>query len=99
MLQSVRFHPEAENELNESIVWYQHQQKGLEFEFIRCIDEAIEKLKRNPELYPIIYKKFRKVVVRHFPFIVLYEFDKLEIRILGVFHSRRNPKRFKKRSF
>jgi hypothetical protein len=51
MPRAVRFHPEAENELNESIVWYKHQQKGLEFEFLRCIDEVIGKLKRNPGLY------------------------------------------------
>jgi hypothetical protein len=52
---------------------------------------------RNPELYPIVHKDFRKVVVKRFPFVVLYESDDVEIRILGIFHSRRDPKRFKKR--
>ncbi len=97
MIRSVRFHPEAENEFNESVIWYKHQNKGLEFEFIRCIDDAIEKVKRDPELYPIVHKTFRKIVVKRFPFIILYEFDEVEIRILGVFHSRRNPKRYQRR--
>jgi plasmid stabilization system protein ParE len=93
----IRIHPKAEAEFKDSIIWYKNQQKGLEQEFVRCIDEAIEKIKRNPELYPLAHKNFRKIIVRRFPFVVIYEFDETSIRILAIFHSRRNPKIFKSR--
>jgi len=34
-----------------------------------------------------VHKDYRKVVVRHFPFIIIFEYDENEIRIWGVFHS------------
>jgi len=41
------FHPEAEEEYYEAIWWYSNQQKGLDVEFIRCIDDAIQKIKKT----------------------------------------------------
>lgn len=98
MSYKIRLHPLAEAEFHDSMYWYQRQQKGLELEFARCIDEAIERIKRTPELYPRTYKHIRKIVVRRFPFIILYEFDDNEIRIIAIFHSRRNPKTIEKRT-
>ncbi|MFO7448271.1 MAG: type II toxin-antitoxin system RelE/ParE family toxin [Ignavibacteriaceae bacterium] len=95
-MNSIIFHPEAENEFREAVGWYAIQQKGLDIEFIRCIDEAVQKIERNPELYPIEFGHFRKKVVKRFPFIV-FEILKNTIFILAVFHSRRNPEVIKTR--
>ena len=40
----IRFHSDAEIELQEAIRWYEYQRSGLSSEFLLCIDEAIEKL-------------------------------------------------------
>lgn len=94
----VVFHPGAEDELKEAILWYGNQQKGLDIEFVRCIDDAIQKIKRNPGLYPIEFENYRKKVVRRFPFKIIYEIMDDHIYILAVFHSRRNPNQVKIRS-
>jgi plasmid stabilization system protein ParE len=94
----VVFHPGAEEEFIEAILWYGNQQKGLEIDFIRCIDDAIQKIKRNPSLYPTEFENYRKKVVRRFPFKIIYEIIDDHIYILAVFHSRRNPNQLKKRS-
>ena len=94
----VVFHPDAEEEFNEAVLWYGNQQKGLEIEFARCIDDAIQKIKRNPGLYPIEFENYRKKVVRRFPFKIIYEISEDHIYILAVFHSRRNPEQLKLRS-
>ncbi|MFH1196719.1 MAG: type II toxin-antitoxin system RelE/ParE family toxin [bacterium] len=99
MQREIIFHPESEEEFRDSVLWYKSQQPGLDLEFARCIDEAIQRISRNPELYPIVFHSFRKVVVRRFPFLIIYEFDDKQIRILGVFHSRRNPKLLSKRKY
>lgn len=94
----VIFHPGAEKEFSEAVMWYGMKQKGLDTEFVRCIDDAIQKIKRNPDLYPIEFESYRKKVVRRFPFKIIYEITKKHIYVLAVFHLRRNPEQLKLRS-
>jgi len=94
----ITFHPEAEAEFTEAVLWYSKQSIGLDIEFVRCIDEAISRINRNPNSFPIAYKQLRKTVVKKFPFIILCESLKDEIRIMAVFHTRRNPRNWQKRS-
>jgi toxin ParE1/3/4 len=94
---TVRLHPEAEGEFRDAVIWYEHQRIGLGAEFSLCIDQAMERIRRNPEAYPKVYKSFRRIVVRRFPFALFYEFSSTEIRVLAIFHSRRDPARWKKR--
>ena len=42
----VRLLPEAEKELLEAAKWYGQQSLGLDYEFIRCIDEATARIGR-----------------------------------------------------
>ena len=93
----IRFHPEADLEFTDAIRWYEYQREGLGSEFLLCIDEAIEKIKSNPQMYPTIYKMIHRVVVRRFPFAIFYEIGKNEIKVLAVFHSKRDPKKWKSR--
>ena len=67
MIYNVVFHPKAEEEFREAVWWYGNQQEGLDLEFVRCIDEAIQKIKREPGLYPIEFENYRKKVVKRFP--------------------------------
>ena len=94
---NVRLHPEAEGEFRDAVIWYEHQRGGLGSEFILCIDEAIERIRRNPETYPKVYKSIRRIVVRRFPFALFYEISGAEIRVLAIFHSRRDPSRWQRR--
>jgi plasmid stabilization system protein ParE len=93
----IRFHPEAEREFFDAISWYDHQRKGLGAEFLLCIDESIERIKSNPQMYPVVHKQIRRIVVRRFPFAVFFEDKESEIRIIGIFHSRRDPDYWKSR--
>jgi len=94
---TVRFHPQAEGEFRDAIVWYEHQRSGLGSEFFLSIDEAIERILRNPSSFPIVHNTIRRAVVKRFPFAVFFETEKSEIRVLAVFHSRRNPARWRTR--
>jgi plasmid stabilization system protein ParE len=97
MISDVVFHPEAEAEFREAVLWYGNQHKGLDIEFARCVDDAIQKIKRNPVLFPVEFDYYRKKVVRRFPFQIIYEASEKHIYILAVFHSRRNPDQFRSR--
>jgi len=60
---------------------------GLDAEFMRCVDETISRIKRDPEMFPFALRNARKTVVKRFPYTVYYEIGEREIVILAVFHA------------
>jgi len=93
----IRFHPEAEKDFHEALTWYSRQRKGLDAEFVMCVDEAIHRITYNPNTYPVVHLHLRKIIVRRFPYIIIYESSETEIHVIAVFHSRRNPALWKSR--
>ena len=94
----VKFHSEAEFELCVAREWYARQRSGLDAEFMRCMDEVLSRIKRNPEMFPFALRKARKAVMKRFPYTVYYEIGEEEIMILAVFHAKRDPKHWQKRA-
>jgi plasmid stabilization system protein ParE len=93
----IRFTPDADAELAEARQWYAHQRADLDIEFMERIDDALSRIVSNPHLYPIVYRTLRRAVVRRFPFAVFYEVTAEEIQVVAVFHSRRDPEKWKSR--
>ncbi|MCP4404277.1 MAG: type II toxin-antitoxin system RelE/ParE family toxin [bacterium] len=93
----VRFHPEAELDLQDVMQWYGNKRFGLDAEFMLCIDEALSRITRNPNLYPVELRDVRKVLVRRFPYVIYYITNAESIVILAVFHVKRNPIQWKLR--
>ncbi len=88
---TIRFHPDAEQEYHEAASWYAEQRPGLDADFLLCVDEAFQRIRCHPGMYPIVYHQKRRAVVRRFPYSIYYEVGENELRILSVFHSSRNP--------
>jgi plasmid stabilization system protein ParE len=95
----VRLLPEAEKEVLDAAKWYSQQSYGLDYEFIRCIDEAVAKIGKAPLMYPVVYRGRRRVLVKRFPYSIVFEVVATEILIYAVFHFRRNPKHWKRRNY
>jgi plasmid stabilization system protein ParE len=93
----IRFAPEADAELAEGCQWYVHQREDLDKEFMEKIDDALLRIAANPYAYPTVYGTLRRAVVRRFPFAIFYEVVKDEIQVIAVFHSRRDPQKWKSR--
>ena len=92
-----RFQPEAEAELAEAREWYAQQREGLDTHLMLRIDETLRRISDSPEAYPVVYGSLRRAVVRQFPFAIFYELAMNEIRVVAVFHSKRNPKGWQSR--
>ena len=93
----IRFTPEADAELVEARLWYARQREDLDLEFMQSIDDALLRIVTHPNLYPIVYRNLRRAVVRRFPFAIFYEIAGHELQVIAVFHSRRDPERWKSR--
>ena len=67
-MKSLLIRPPAAVEIEEAYRWYEGRREGLGADFILCLEEAFEKVRRNPEMYPVVYKKVRRVLMRRFPY-------------------------------
>ncbi len=93
----LRFLPEADSEFAEARVWYGVQCAGLDIEFMKRVDETLQRISDDPNRFPRVYRKLRRALVRKFPFAIFYEATTEEILVFAVFHSRRDPRRLTSR--
>ena len=89
---------EAEVELGEAFAWYENRVSGLGSEFLLCIDAVLNAVSRNPLLYPQVHRNIRRALTRRFPYEVFFIVDGQCVVILAVFHAKRDPNIWRKRS-
>lgn len=68
----VVFRPQARAELHEARAWYEDRSPGLGSEFARAVDAAVERALRMPLAFGLIEADFRHVVMRRFPYSIVY---------------------------
>jgi toxin ParE1/3/4 len=91
------FHPEAEVELVETILYYETQALGLGERFAAEVKGAIEQLLKHPKIGAPDEAGFRKWVLETFPYNLRYaESDDL-VYILVVENHHRRPGYWKTR--
>ncbi len=89
--------PEAEADLEEAQAWYDRQRVGLGTDFLLCVEETLDRIVRNPEMYAVLHRDIRRAFVRRFPYGVFYRIVDDQLIVVGVFHGRRNPRAWKYR--
>jgi len=86
-----RFNSLAEQELNEAIDFYNHQQTGLGDRFFQEIQAAVRQITEHPNTWEKIDSKTHRFLTNRFPYGVLYRIHSDHIRIVAVTHLRRKP--------
>ena len=91
------FHPEAEVDFIETVLYYETQAPGLGGRFAAEVEHAIEQLLMHPKIGASDKEGFRKWVLDTFPYNLRYtESDEL-VYILVVESQNRNPGYWKSR--
>ena len=98
-MKPIRFHPEAESEVIDAAVWYEAQQTTLGKRFITSVQDALNRIELNPELYPIVESDVRRCLTSTFPFGVLFRVRLDMLQIMAVMHLSRHPDYWKNRRF
>lgn len=88
----VRLHPQAETELAEAVQWYEDRSEGLGVALATNFESTVAAIVHNPLAYPKVARALRRAVMRRFPYNVLYSIHENEIRIIALYHGRRDPK-------
>ncbi len=57
---TVRLTPEAEQDVDEAIRWYDQTGTTLGDEFLKYVNKCIESIERYPEMYPRVHRKMRR---------------------------------------
>lgn len=89
--------PEAEQDVADAYAWYERQRVGLGEEFLSCVDACIQAIRRAPELSAVVHEDYRRALVRRFPYAVFYEFLHGAVTVYCVFHTARDPAKWRER--
>lgn len=85
-------HEEAEAELREALDYYAEQRAGLDGEFRRAFEAALQKVREHPLLHAIEADDgIRYCPLRRFPYNLVYVDLEQSIWVVAVAHQRRRP--------
>jgi plasmid stabilization system protein ParE len=84
--------PEAEADLVDAKSWYDDVRPGLGDEFLRDVEDVLGGIRRMPELYGKVFQNLRLVLLRRFPYVVVYRVDEDQITVIAVYHTSRDPR-------
>ena len=92
MTWQVAFEAAAQAEIAEAFAWYEQQSYGLGGDFLRMLAAAEEQLTRNPQAFPPTRGRFRRILIRRFPYALQLELlSERRVSILACLHHRRDP--------
>ena len=66
--------------------------------FLLCVEEVIERIGRTPEMYAVVYQDIRRALTRRFPYALYYRVEGNEVVVVGVLHTRRDPREWQAQS-
>ncbi len=67
MRYSLLFLPELEDDTINGYLWYEDKANGLGEDFLLVFYALSEEIRRNPLIYQIAYKDFRRCLLKRFP--------------------------------
>ena len=94
----ILFRPQARTEALDAQAWYDSRATGLGLEFARALDAAVASAVRNPDAFALVVGNCRRVLLRKFPFSLVYRVRGDEFLVIAVFHHRRDPSRLARRA-
>jgi len=97
MVRNLVFRDVAIAEAIEAYGWYENRSAGLGERFLTSVDECIAEVCRNPDLFAIAFKSFRRSIVRRFPYVVVYKVEDDTVTVCAIFHSSQNEKILRQR--
>ena len=89
--------PVAEGEIDEASRWYETNDPILRDQFVSDVGHALAAIQENPLQYQIVYRNVRRVMLRRFPYSLMYIVSGEDIAVLACMHGRRDPKRWQRR--
>lgn len=86
------FHRLAGIELRQAYRWYATRDKSIADRFLVRVEEAISQIVADPDSHPIERKSFRRIRVRRFPYLIIFEHAPVgHVLVIATSHVKRRP--------
>lgn len=92
------FHPDAETDFEEAVIYYENRQYGLGYDFSIEIYSTIRRIMGNPKAWTVLEDDIRRCLTNRFPYGIIYSEEYDRIYILAVMNLRRSPDYWKYRT-
>jgi plasmid stabilization system protein ParE len=79
--------------LFEAFDYYENKQEGLGDKFLDDWETHLNIIKQNPLLFQKKYKDFRQLLIKPYPYHIIYEVEENLITVYKVIYAGRNPTR------
>lgn len=73
--------------------WYLERSEIAALHLLECVEDSLRIIEKRPTSFQIQKRNFRQVVLKPFPYVLVYRVRKEEIFIHKIFHTSRNPKK------
>jgi len=87
----VTFHPAAVAEARDARRWYADRDARAAGVFIREFDAALRRLIELPQAWPTFEAGTRRILLKRYPYQIIYREKAGHIEIVAVMHERRRP--------
>ena len=88
---AVRFLPAAETELLREVAYYAKVQTGADVRFLAAVEAALLRVSHYPLGGAPSFKVTRSVLVKGFPFSIVYRVSTHEIAVVAIAPHRKRP--------
>ncbi len=95
MKYEVILHERVVLKLEAAFNWYDDQQFGLGDDFIDEFEILTEHINQIPFGFAIAFGDYRQVMLKRFPFIIIYKVEDKTIEISNLIHAKQHPGRRK----
>jgi len=85
--------PRAKADLQQAHDWYKERCPGLGDEFLADLAEAFQRLEASPDLFPLYYRDFRRVLARRFPYKIFFRISGRHLIVFRVLHGAQDHPR------
>ncbi|MFZ0589948.1 MAG: type II toxin-antitoxin system RelE/ParE family toxin [Bryobacteraceae bacterium] len=87
----VRFHPAALDETEAALDWDRRRSIRAAEMFLHELDHAAKRIEVDPGQFPEHLFGKRRVVLRRFPYLVIFRVTTAGVEVIGVAHGHRRP--------
>ncbi|KAA6183805.1 type II toxin-antitoxin system RelE/ParE family toxin [Thiohalocapsa marina] len=81
----------ARRDLAAGFRFYQRQAPGLGGYFLDSLSSDIDSLLISAGVHAKAFRRYHRLLSKRFPYAIYYRMQGQEVRVVAVFHSRRDP--------
>lgn len=97
MLQTFKFYPEARDELDNAVEYYDSVRPGLGLDFLEEVYATIQRVLDYPEAWTKLSPNTRRCLTNRFPYSVIYQIQAEHVDVVAIASTNQKPGYWKKR--